>query len=601
MILQALYEYYQRKSQDPESGIAPPGLEVKELKFIIEIDEEGNFKNLLDVREKDDKGKLRGRKYLLPLSKGRSGKNAWQIANLLWDHYGYVLGHPKEETEESIEMAKKQNSVFIALLKSLPFGLINDNGIQAVLSFYEKRETEKVFSHPSWADCASIPGCNMSFKLLDDVLIIPERSRIKEFCSNETVPTEEEHKEGYCLITGEKGIIKQLHAQTPIRGSKSNAKIVAFQKKSGFDSYGKEQALNAPIISSSEFAYTTALKTLLNSKHNLTFIADATVLFWTQRKKDTSIKENEYEAAFLNMLSDPPKDNPDVGVAAAKMLFESVYTGKISTHSEDQYFALALSPNAARISVRFWKRGSLKDLAGRFLEHFEDFSIIHSDKDYETLTLNQILRATAFEYKSENIHPNLAASVMSSILNGLPYPSTLMQQTMRRIRAERNVNRTRAAILKAYLSRLARSNTRKGIKEVPMALDRGNRDIAYLLGRLFAVLEKIQEEANPGTNTTIRDRFYGAMSSTPATVFPMLMRLKNHHLSKLENQGRKINFEREIGEIVEGMRVEEMPSNLSLEKQGYFAIGYYHQRQSFFAKKEVNANSDSTESIKNKE
>jgi len=134
-----------------------------------------------------------------------------------------------------------------------------------------------------------------------------------------------------------------------------------------------------------------------------------------------------------------------------------------------------------------------------------------------------------------------------------------------------------------------------------MALDRGNRDIAYLLGRLFAVLEKIQEEANPGTNTTIRDRFYGAMSSTPATVFPMLMRLKNHHLSKLENQGRKINFEREIGEIVEGMRVEEMPSNLSLEKQGYFAIGYYHQRQSFFTKKEVNANSDSTESIKSKE
>jgi len=600
MILQALYEYYQRKSQDPESGIAPPGLEVKELKFIIEIDEEGYFKNLLDVREKDDKGKLRGKKYLLPLSKGRSGKNAWQTANLLWDHLGYVLGHPKEETVESVEMAKKQNSVFIALIRLLPSNLKNDIGIRAILSFFDKGENEKVFLHSSWPDCAGIPGCNMSFKLLDDVMIIPERSQIREFCSNEAVPTEEEHKEGYCLITGEKGIIKQLHAQTPIRGSKSNAKIVAFQKKSGFDSYGKEQAFNAPIISSSEFAYTTALKTLLNSKYNFSFIADATVLFWTQRREDSMINECEYETAFLNALSDPPKDNPDAGVAGAKALFESVYTGKISTYSEEKYYILALSPNAARISVRYWKMGSLKELAGRFLEYFDDFSIIHSEKDFDTLSLNQILRATAFEYKAENILPNLAASVISSILNGLAYPSTLMQQTIRRIRAERDVNRKRAAIVKAYLSRLARSNTRKEIKEVTMALDRENRDIAYLLGRLFAVLEKIQEEANPGTNTTIRDRFYGAMSSTPATVFPMLMRLKNHHLSKLENQGRKINFEREIGQIVEGLSVEEMPSNLSLEKQGYFAIGYYHQRQSFFTKKEVIVSSDNTESTENK-
>jgi CRISPR-associated protein Csd1 len=599
MILQALYEYYQRKSQDPESGIAPPGLEVKELRFIIEIDEYGFFINLLDVREKDEKGKLRGKKYLLPLSKGRSGKNAWQTANLLWDHYGYVLGYPKEDTEESVEMAKKQNTEFVALLKALPFDLKDDAGIHAILSFYEKGESEKVLLHTSWPDCAGIPGCNMSFKLLDDITIIPERNRIKEYCSSETVPTEEEREKGYCLITGEKGIIKQLHAQTPIRGSKSNAKIVAFQKKSGFDSYGKEQAFNAPIISSSEFAYTTALKTLLNSKPNYTFMADATILFWTQRKEDSAVKENEYETAFLSMLSDPPKDNPDAGIIAAKSLFESVYTGKLTTYSEEKFYVLALSPNAARISVRFWKNGSLKELAERFKAFFDDFSIIHSAKDIDTLTLSQILKATAFEYKSENILPNLAASVMSSVLNGLPYPSTLMQQTIRRIRAERDVNRKRAAILKAYFSRLARSNTRKEIKEVTMALDRENRNIAYLLGRLFAVLEKIQEEANPGTNTTIRDRFYGAMSSTPATVFPMLMRLKNHHLSKLENQGRKINFEREIGQIVEGLSVEEMPSNLSLEKQGYFAIGYYHQRQSFFTKKEVNVSTGNTESIEN--
>jgi CRISPR-associated protein Csd1 len=172
--------------------------------------------------------------------------------------------------------------------------------------------------------------------------------------------------------------------------------------------------------------------------------------------------------------------------------------------------------------------------------------------------------------------------VVESLLDGKPYPITLMQQCMRRIRAERRVTRARAAILKAYINRLNLYKEHLGKEEITVCLDRSNTSPGYRLGRLFAVLEKIQEEANPGINATIRDRFYGAASSSPVAVFPQLLKLKNHHLAKLDNPGRKVNLEKEIGEIF--CAVEDIPAHLPMEEQARFAIGYYHQRQSFFTK-----------------
>jgi CRISPR-associated protein Csd1 len=194
--------------------------------------------------------------------------------------------------------------------------------------------------------------------------------------------------------------------------------------------------------------------------------------------------------------------------------------------------------------------------------------------------------------KSENIPPNLGGDVMRAILSGQPYPLTLLQNAIRRIRAEQakkgergnpamNVTYPRAAIIKACLNRHLR-NSQTYEKELTVTLDTINPNPGYRLGRLFAVLEKIQEEANPGINATIRDRFYGAASSTPVTVFSNLMKLKNHHLAKLENPGRRVNLERLIGEIMYG--VTDFPAHLDLADQGRFAIGYYHQRQAFFSK-----------------
>lgn len=207
-------------------------------------------------------------------------------------------------------------------------------------------------------------------------------------------------------------------------------------------------------------------------------------------------------------------------------------------------------------------------------KHFDDFEIVRGPKEQKYLSLYQILSSTALQYKMENVPPNLVGKVIESIIDGTPYPQSLLQQCIRRIRAEQNVNRARAAIIKAYLNRYKRI-LKTNQKEITMSLDLTNINVAYRIGRLFSVLEKIQEEANPGINATIRDRFYGSASSSPITVFPRLLSLKNSHLKKL-NDGRKIYFEKLIGEIVN--EIKSFPTNLSLNEQANFAIGYYHQR-----------------------
>lgn len=245
---------------------------------------------------------------------------------------------------------------------------------------------------------------------------------------------------------------------------------------------------------------------------------------------------------------------------------------------------LGLAPSSVRISVRFWQVGTVAEMSTRFAEWFEDLMISHGQKDKDHLSLFRLLISIAPLGKSENIPPNLAGNTMRSILEGLPLPETLLQAALRRIKAEKGeVSYPRAKIIKACLNR---KFTNSKERTLTVALDKENTNIGYRLGRLFATLERIQEVANDykPLNSTIRDKYYASASATPAAVFGTLMRLKNHHLSKLVNVGQKINFERTLGEIVED--VPSFPAHLKMDDQGQFAIGYYHQRQDFFTKHE---------------
>ena len=570
MILQALKEYYDRKADDPDSDIAPGGWEKKEIPFIVVLNPDGTFVGIEDTRE--ERGKRKSAKtFLVPQGVKKTSGIA---ANLLWDTAGYVFG---VDNKGNNKRALLQKEAFINRL-------VNELGdipvIQSLISFLQSITEERLQQESCWNEIFE-KNPNISFRMLDNLHLICRHPDVIVKVSS-LISTNQDGLWGTCLITGGNGKIKPLH--TSIKGvygaQSSGANIVSFNLDA-FRSYGKVQGLNSPVSVEAEFAYTTAINTLLSrdSKQRL-LIGDATTIFWSQ-------KQSTFESNFNLFFKEPEKDDPDAGTQKIKELFNSVNTGAYLKDDGDMpFYILGLSPNAARISVRFWQVGTVLELAKRIKEYFEDFAIIKPPNEPEFYSIWRILVNIATQDKSENIPPNLAGDFMYSILNGTPYPATLLHAAIRRIRsdAEYRVKPVRAAVIKAYLNRYNQYYGNKEQKEVSIELDTLHPSIGYQLGRLFAVLEKVQEEANPGINATIRERFYGAACSTPVTVFANLLRLKNHHLAKLENKGRVINFERLLGEIMGNL--QSFPAHLGLHEQGLFALGYYHQRQAFFITKE---------------
>lgn len=580
MILQALTDYYARLAEDTRHDVAPEGFERKEIPFVIEIGEEGDFVNLIDTRDGVGNNK-KGRIFTVP--KGVK-KTSGIASNLLWDTPNYVLGIPrrdakKESKRDPVALAQEQKKCFTEKIeKSLP-GVLSDAGIKAVLAFLKRSEYPDLFAHPLCEEAAD-SGAVISFKLAGDTCLVCERPSVLKELSDSMTATGTSDTKQVCLVTGLKDDPARLH--TAIKGvwgaQTSGANIVSFNLDA-FRSFGKEQGLNAPVGRKAEFAYTTALNTLLqkDSRQRLQ-VGDCSTVFWAEQP-------NTIEDLFADLFGEPAKENPEQLNQAVRALYAAPHVG-VPPIDEDltPFFVLGLAPNAARIAIRFWHAGTVGQTARHIRRHFEDCAIIHGPQQPEYLSLFRLLVSTATQGKSENIAPNLAGDLMKAILDGTPYPQTLLSSAIRRCRAEREINYHRAALIKAVLTRAARYY-KSTVQEVGMALDVTNTNPGYRLGRLFAVLEKIQEEASPGINATIRDRFYGAASGTPVVAFPHLMKLKNHHLSKLENRGRAVNLEKIVGEIMEG--INDFPTHLSLQDQGRFAVGYYHQRQDFFKKNET--------------
>jgi len=644
MILQALYDYYERKAKLGE--IAPIGFEWKEIPFLIVIDSNGTLKRLEDTREKTG-SKLVAKSFLVPQSIGRSGKNAWKTTFLLWDHYGYVLGYPKGDalkdrkkrnellnkiqtdneflmqwknseqfltqlalpelndvlkelqnipTHKDVKAlfknigglikshsdSERQLGTFIKALKNLPEDIKAESSIQAVLQFYKTEQYKKVTTLDNWNDCAGINGANMSFQLEGETRLILANSAVVQYQGEQALqPESDDEKKALCLITGTQDYVERLHAATPIMGGQATGKLVGFQKNRGFDSYGKTQAFNAPIGRYAQKAYTTGLNTLIKNVNNRAIVGDTTIIFWAE--EPTVVEQT------MAFVLTKPKDNPDRGILAVKQLYESVHSGKLSAKNNKRFYVLGLAPNAARIVVRYWLTGTVTEFANHIRQHFDDLEIVYDKNAPEFFALSSMLSHTALEYKISNVVPNTAGHVTEAVLKGTPYPLTLLHLTLRRIRAEQRITRIRAAIIKACINRFNRIHNKNEEEKITVALDKTNKNPAYLLGRLFAVLEKVQFRAL-GIKT-IRERYYGAFSSTPVTVFPQLMKLKNHHLAKLSSG--KHFFENLIGEIIDGLDGSgTIPRQLSLEDQGRFAVGYYHQRQDLKFKEEKTNNTE---------
>jgi CRISPR-associated protein Csd1 len=573
MILQALHGYYHRMQSEGLADLATEGFQKQPIPFIVVLEPGGRFAGLLDTRIGEGKAKS-ARIFTAPKAVKKTSGIA---ANLLWDVPAYVFGRPKPDPKKDpvklSERAVEQHRCFVELIRERLGPVLGDAGVDAVLGFLERADFEAVFQHPAWLEIEET-GANLSFQLSGDGGLVCERPAvINALRSRQEDPTSSQQ---CCLITGEADEPTRLH--TAIKGvygaQTSGANIVSFNL-SAFSSYGKQQSFNAPVGKRAEFAYTTALNHLLAKGSGRRMqVGHASTVFWAEKRHDI-------ETVFADLFGEPPKGEPEQDYRQLVATFRAPDTGvPPQLDPKTRFFVLGLAPNAARIAVRFWYAGSVGEVAANVEQHFNDIEIARGPAQSRYLSLFRLLVGTAAQGKAENIPPNLAGDFIKAVLVGTPYPQALLGAAIRRCRAETEVTYPRASLIKAVLEREARYY-KKTTKEVGMSLDITNGNVGYRLGRLFASLEKIQEEANPGINATIRDRFYGSASATPVAAFPHLMKLKNHHLAKMDNRGRVVNLERIIGEIMDGLT--EFPAHLSLPDQGRFAVGYYHQRQAFFA------------------
>lgn len=593
MILKALADYYQRLLDDPSTDIAPLGFEQKAISFLVVINREGEFESLRDIREGTGAKKV-GRISLVPKAVKRTVGVA---ANLCWDTSPYVFGRvlrsdklaklktlKKKPLAEKKKVLKKlqarspeQHEAFVKRIEDI-FESSEDVGIQALIVFLKSGDFDSIFKHSVWKDVEK-DGGNISFSLSGETQLICQRPEVVTTILEKNKPSDARQS---CSVSGVLDVPAKLH--TSIKGvwgaQSSGANIVSFNLDA-VCSYEKKQGYNAPVGQATEFAYTTALNHLLAKGSNQRMqVGDASTVFWAKDPCD-------FESDFLDYLS-PGTGEAAVSYDKIRGLLSAVKTGIPPGESDQPFYVLGLAPNASRISIRFWCDGNVKELKERVAEHFQDIGIVQAPHDPEFLSLFQLLVSTALARKSENIPPNLSGDMARAVLTGTNYPRTLFANAIQRNKAEQKITFARASIIKGFLARNARIN-KSNQQEVSMALNKTYDNIGYVLGRLFAVLERIQEQAQGrGLNKTIRDTYFGAATSSPVVTFNRLNQLSIHHLAKMRNSGKNtVWLDKLMGEVIGLLPKEGIPAILSLEDQGRFSIGYYHQHQDFFTKKET--------------
>ena len=565
MILKALYDYYNRCGNLPARGT-----EFKEIGYLIVLSKDGTFLRI----ESRMLNKKQASSFLVLQAVNRVGLS--YKANYLWDKFEYILG--EANSDNVTESGNKKLQKFILLVRNLLNRQPSNKNLRAIGCFYSKYASPclTVSSDPLWEDLKS-SGKNISFLIEGETIIAAEDKEIWDLA----LQPQQSREENNCLILGIKGPIARLH--TTIKLTKDTGPIVSFQKKSGYDSYGKQQGYSAPICEEAEFAYTTALNTMLrrDSRNKFT-VGNRTFVFWAS-SNDKAAEQAEESLFDLLGYSEEKKDNPNAKIEQVRKVFTAIYSGSLSTSLEDRFYILGLAPNSARIAVVYWSETPLRDFAGKILRHFDDMEIIveksKGQKPYMGIEdmLSAVTRHGNDGKWRNNIIPNLSEAIVKSIFQGEPYPFTLFSACVRRIRAESSnkgyspIAIEKAAILKAYLNRIMGNN-----EKIKVMLDQSNNNSGYLCGRLFAVLENLQYAANK--QDSIRSGYMNAASSTPSIVFPTILKLSNSHYSKLakDKKGLAIFFDNQKKEIMD--MIQRFPDTLNLNDQGRFFLGYYHQK-----------------------
>ncbi|MDE6717179.1 MAG: type I-C CRISPR-associated protein Cas8c/Csd1 [Muribaculaceae bacterium] len=569
MILKSLYDY----ARTHRDSIPPRGMEWKEIENVIVIDSDGQFKRF-ESKRIDKKHCAR---FLV--AKGIKRASAPK-SNILWDNGKYVLG--KGDT------GNKCHPLFVDIVHTIAEKHPDDMAIQALSKFYrrsiEERET-LMREDPLYHQVEESISANFSFRLESEDILIAEKSHLFETKIGEN---EGDNEIGRCLITGNVGPLIRTSTPTLLPGNSPMASLVSFQVKSGYDSYGKTQAYNSPISVEAEETYSAVIRKFLDkdSKNKLR-LGNRILLFWGSGSKQDI--DEEMENGFLSIFEIPDKSssNLDDKIVKVSKLLKSIFSGEIKTTLEDRFHILGLAPNVGRIAVVLWMDCSLEEFAGKILEHMEDMKIVNTrnlDKRRPYVGVYSMISAITLGGKISDAQPNLIDETVKSVIYGTPYPYPLYTGALQRIRAElSDIAPTiqRVAILKAYLNRKYKNTNNH--KPLDIMLDKTNTNPGYLCGRLTAVLEKIQSDVNSGDS--IRTRYMGAASATPAAVVPAMLSLSLHHSEKL-SEGSRVYYEQLKQEIIDKFPSTGLPSHLDLNDQGRFFVGYYHQRADLYTKKE---------------
>lgn len=611
MILQALTRYYEILASDPESGIAPPGYSSTGVSFALQLSPEGDLLEVLPLFELVPSGKKmveRPRRMIVP---EQVKKTSGISSNFMCENSAYVLGLSEKEDPD---FGKKRFEAFQNLHREL-LQQANCETARVVLAFLAKYTPDHGPVHPALQPNLEkiLGGGNLVF-LVNGKFAHEDPTILRVW---ETYKAGKEAVWGQCLVTGERSPIARLHPSLKgIRDANpTGASLVGFNARA-YESYNRTegQGLNSPVSEKATFAYTTALNYLLSPANPSKKIAigDTTVVYWAESEK------KGFAEAFAGIFEpaevEEVVETDHAGRKKAEKGLKEV-AGKVRRvqkldlkalldHLQDEnprFYVLGLAPNAARVSVRFFLTDPFQKFVDRMMQHYRDLEII---KEYENqptyITVGQLLNETVSQKsKDKNASPLLAGAVMRSILTGAPYPAGLFSAVLTRIRADmddaqaniRKVNYVRAAAIKAFLIRKYRHQPNNSIQEVlQMSLNEQSANPAYLLGRLFAVLEKAQQEAIGDVNASIKDRYFSSACASPASVFPVLLRLSQHYISKAEYG--YVN-DRRIQDILNLLDVEHnpIPARLTLDQQGVFVLGYYHQRANFYLPKNHQASS----------
>lgn len=584
-MLQGLVRYYERLEKTGE--VAPPGYSSERISFAVVLASDGSVMDVDDLRDHSWK-KPQPKALMVPRATKRTSGVA---SNFLWDKTAYVFG-----ASATSKRVSEEHAAFRKLHKELLAGA-NDDGLVALLAFLDSWDTSR-YANLRYSE--EMRDQNVAFRLNEELVFLHEREAAKRIWANHLADSAAD--KGLCLVTGHKGPIARLHpAIKGVPGAQSSgASIVSFNLDA-FTSYGKKQGANAAVSERAAHAYGTALNALLTRKDgvdrkgrprwtNRVQIGDATTVFWAEAEGGPGAAAAAETVVFLAL--DPPMDEDEA--AKIKPVLQKIEIGRpveeidelgSKLDSKTRFYVLGLSPNAARISVRFYQESTLGDMIRHAHDHFRDL-LIEPHSWTVPPALWRLLRETAAQREAGNVSPALGGEFARAVLTSQRYPRALLALTLMRIRADGEINELRAAICKAYLARARRKDVEQNSpdpeEEVPVALDRNETNPGYRLGRLFAILERAQYAAVGDVNANIRDKYFSSASANPARVFPLLLRGAQDHLGKVRSKGGgglAYWFDEQIAEIMSGLPSSEpFPNTLRLEDQGRFVVGYYHQR-----------------------